>query len=103
MEKMAYRVQLAEGGNMLIRDSLSAFVGGAWAVQNCLIIETVYFLGGIKKGLNGFLSLDGCDYGCTILDFADIRYADIFQLILADTNIFPFVWKQHHVSPVQKL
>ncbi len=35
--------------------------------------------------------------------FADIRYADIFQLILADTDIFPFVWKQHQVSPVQKL
>ncbi len=33
------------------------------------------------------------------LIFADIRYADIFQLILpiadADTDIFPFVWKQH--------
>ncbi len=37
--------------------------------------------------------------------FADIRYDDIFQLILADTDtdIFPFVWKQHQVSPVQKL
>ncbi len=37
--------------------------------------------------------------------FADIRYADIFKLILADadTDIFPFVWKQHQVSPVQKL
>ncbi len=39
--------------------------------------------------------------------FADIRYADIFQLILADTDtdtdIFPFVWNQHQVSPVQKL
>ncbi len=35
--------------------------------------------------------------------FADIRYADIFQLILADTDIFPFVWKHHQVSPVQKL
>ncbi len=39
--------------------------------------------------------------------FADIRYADIFQLILADTDadtdIFPFVWRQHQVSPVQKL
>ncbi len=34
--------------------------------------------------------------------FADIRYADIFQLILADTDIFPFVWKQHQVSPMQK-
>ncbi len=32
-------------------------------------------------------------------------FADIFQLILADTDtkIFPFVWKQHQVSPVQKL
>ncbi len=30
--------------------------------------------------------------------FADIRYADIFQLILADTDIFPFVWKQHNKS-----
>ncbi len=34
-------------------------------------------------------------------------YADIFQLILPDTNadtdIFPFVWKKHQVSPVQKL
>ncbi len=36
-------------------------------------------------------------------NFADIRYADIFQLILADTDIFPFVWKQHQVSHVQKL
>ncbi len=35
--------------------------------------------------------------------FADIRYADIFQLILVNTDIFPFVWKQHQVSPVQKL
>ncbi len=34
--------------------------------------------------------------------FADIRYADIFQLILANIDIFPFVWKQHQVSPVQK-
>ncbi len=34
---------------------------------------------------------------------ADIRYADIFQLILADTDIFPFVWKQHQDSPVYKL
>ncbi len=35
-----------------------------------------------------------------ILDFADIRY---FLLILVDTDIFPFVWKQHQISPVQKL
>ncbi len=35
--------------------------------------------------------------------FADIGYADIFQLILADTDIFPFVWKQQQYSPVQKL
>ncbi len=35
--------------------------------------------------------------------FADIRYADIFQLILVNTDIFPFVWKQQQVSPVQKL
>ncbi len=41
--------------------------------------------------------------GYTILDLADVRYADIFQLILADTDIFPFVWKQHQVSSVQKL
>ncbi len=34
--------------------------------------------------------------------FTDIRYADIFRLILADIDIFPFVWKQHQVSPVQK-
>ncbi len=34
--------------------------------------------------------------------FADIWYANIFQLILADTDIFPFIWKQQ-VSPVQKL
>ncbi len=28
-----------------------------------------------------------------------------FQLILADadTDIFPFIWKQHQVFPVQKL
>ncbi len=33
------------------------------------------------------------------------QYADIFQLILADSryNIFPIVWKPHQVSPVQKL
>ncbi len=35
--------------------------------------------------------------------FANIWYADIFQLILvdsrSDTDIFPFVWKQHQVSP----
>ncbi len=34
--------------------------------------------------------------------FADIRYAYIFQL-RPDTDIFPFVWKQYQVSPVQKL
>ncbi len=28
-----------------------------------------------------------------------------FQLILADadTDVFPFIWKQHQVFPVQKL
>ncbi len=41
---------------------------------------------------------------CTILDFC--RYADFatfFFLLIADANIFPFVWKQHQVSPVWKL
>ncbi len=28
------------------------------------------------------------------IGFADIQYVDIFQLILDDTDIFPFVWKQ---------
>ncbi len=34
-----------------------------------------------------------------ILDFV---YADIFKLLLADTDIFPFVCK-HQVSPVQNI
>ncbi len=37
---------------------------------------------------------------------ADIWYADILQLFAdtdINTDIFPFVWKQHQFSPVQKL
>ncbi len=35
----------------------------------------------------------------------NIDFADIFQLISADADIdiSPFVWKQHQVSPVQRL
>ncbi len=36
-------------------------------------------------------------------DIGFLPISDIFQLILADTDIFPFVWKQHQVSPVHKL
>ncbi len=58
----------------------------------------------LRGGMNAFtqqLQLRDARYWI----FADIRYANIFQLILADTDadIFPFVWKQHQVSPVQKL
>ncbi len=41
------------------------------------------------------------------IGFLPISDMPIFQLILADTDtdtdIFPFVWNQHQVSPVQKL
>ncbi len=62
-------VQLAEGDNMLILDSTSAFVSRAGANmtsycsenQNGLIIETLGlglgFWGTKKRGVNGFVSL----------------------------------------------
>ncbi len=32
-----------------------------------------------------------------------IGFCRYFSTHFADTDIFPFVWKQHQVSPVQKL
>ncbi len=49
--------------------------------------------------------MENLNYGCTILDFADIRYTDKFQLILADSRyiiIFNFGFKQELMLELNK-
>ncbi len=63
------------------------------------VFFSLFSVNSIFSWLLYFMSLRDARYWI----FADIRYADIFQIILGRYRYISFVCKQHQVSPVQKL